>query len=87
MARYSSDYALLEYFAANGSITGNNTVKNLMHHLESAGEALANGNQAQFEAQLQAFANQVSGFSPKFVSAEAAAALVAEAELLLTGGG
>jgi hypothetical protein len=74
--------ALLEYFAANGAITGNNTFKNLMHHLESAGEALASGNQAQFEAQLQAFANQVMGFSPRFVTAEAAEALVTEAELL-----
>jgi uncharacterized protein len=74
--------ALLEYFAANGAITGNNTVKNLMHHLESAGEALASGNQAQFEAQLQAFANQVMGFSPRFITPEAAEALVTEAEML-----
>jgi hypothetical protein len=74
--------ALLEYFAETGAITGNNTLKNLMHHLESAGEALARGNRAQFEAQLQAFADQVMDFSPQFVTPEAAEALVTEAELL-----
>jgi predicted extracellular nuclease len=78
---------LLQYYADMGAITGNNTLKNLMGHLESAGAAQDKGNDAQFRAQLQAFANQVLGFSPKFVSEEAAAALVAEAELLLTGGG
>jgi len=76
---------LLQTYADTGAIMGNNTLKNLMGHLESAVEAQARGNQHEFEAQLQAFANQVSGFSPRFVSEEAAAALVAAAEALAGG--
>ena len=77
---------LLQYYADTGAITGNNTLKNLMGHLESARRAQAQGNQHEFEAQLHAFANQVMGFSPRFITGAAAEALVAEAEML-TGGG
>ena len=73
---------LLNYYAEAGAITGNNTLKNLMGHLDRAAGAQAKGNQSQFEAQLQAFANQVLGYSPGFVTPEAAEALSREANLL-----
>jgi hypothetical protein len=78
--------ALLQYFGDTGAITGNNTLKNLMGHLDSARRALDSGNQREFDAQLQAFANQVMGFSPKFITPEAAEALAAEAEALAAQG-
>jgi hypothetical protein len=77
---------LLQFYADTGEITGNNTLKNLRGHLQRAAEALAQGNAHEFEAQLRAFANQVMGFSPRFVSEEAAEALAAEADMLADGG-
>ncbi|HET7009740.1 MAG TPA: hypothetical protein VFI11_03100, partial [Anaerolineales bacterium] len=77
---------LLNYYADIGAITGNNTLANLMRHLEQAGDALGKSNGPEFRAQLQAFAHQVLGFSPQFVTPEAAEALAAEAERLAEGG-
>jgi predicted extracellular nuclease len=73
---------LLDFYANTGEIAGNNTLKNLRGHLDTARDALAEGNQSKYAAQLQAFANQVRGYSPQFVTPEAAEALAAEAELL-----
>jgi hypothetical protein len=75
--------ALLYYFDDNGMITGNNTTKVLLDHLEKAARFKENGKQSAYEAQLQAFMNQVQGKAPKFVTQEAANALSNEANLLL----
>jgi predicted extracellular nuclease len=76
--------ALLMYYDANGMITGNNTTKNLLDHLEKAASFKAAGKQSAYEAQLQAFKNQVQGKAPKFVTQEAADALSTETMLLLS---
>ncbi len=76
--------ALLMYYDANGMITGNNTTKNLLDHLEKAARFKAEGKQSAYEAQLQAFKNQVQGKAPKFVTQEAADALSTETMLLLS---
>ena len=69
--------ALLDHYCATGAITGKNTCEQLRHHLEQAGRV--------GDAQVRAFINQVQGKSPRFVTPAAAAALVAEAQLLLNG--
>jgi hypothetical protein len=76
--------ALLMYYDTNGMITGNNTTKNLLDHLEKAASFKAEGKQSAYEAQLQAFKNQVQGKAPNFVTQEAADALSTETMLLLT---
>ena len=74
--------ALLMYYDANGMITGNNTTKVLLDHLEKAARFKANGQQSAYDAQLQAFINQVQGKAPKFITQDAADALSNEAALL-----
>jgi uncharacterized protein len=76
--------ALVNYYVANGQITGNNTAKALLDHLDKAARFKADGQEAAYRAQLQAFINQVQGKVPKFVTQEAADSLVAEAALLLS---
>ncbi len=75
--------ALVNYYVDNGMITGNNTAKALMDHLDKAARFKANGQDAAYQAQLQAFINQVQGKAPKFVTQAAADALSAEAAALL----
>ena len=74
--------ALVEYYADNGMITGNNTLRILLDRLERARRFKAGGKQSAYEAQLQAFSNQVQGFAPKFITQTAADALSQEALLL-----
>ena len=76
--------ALVKYYDANGMITGNNTTKILLNHLEKAARFEANGKQSAYEAQLQAFMNQVQGKAPQFVTQEAANLLANETTLLLS---
>jgi predicted extracellular nuclease len=74
---------LLNHFADSGDITGNNTAKALLDHLEKAASYLASGKDAAAEAQLQAFINQTQGKAPQFVTQEAADVLSAVASALL----
>lgn len=76
-ATLSGLQALLSLYGANGAITGNNTVKQLQHHLEQSKKV--------GDAQLQSFINQVRGKTPRWITQAASDALVAEAELLLDG--
>jgi hypothetical protein len=75
---------LLNYYVADGQITGNNTAKALLDHLDKAARFKANGQDSAYRAQLQAFINQVQGKAPKFVTQAAADSLSAEAALLLS---
>jgi predicted extracellular nuclease len=83
VARFDGDVslerltALLDYFNANGAITGNNTYRQLRHHLEQAA-----AEPSAHDAQLGAFANQVRGKSPRWITPAAAAALAGDAERL-----
>ncbi len=70
--------ALLDYYATTGDVDPGATYRQLRHHLEQAAEE-----PDSFEDQLEAFANQVRGKSPKSVTPAAAAALTAEAARLL----
>jgi hypothetical protein len=74
--------ALTQFFADAGMIQGNNTLRILLDRLARAREDLAAGRHAAYLAQLQAFANQVNGFTPQFITEEAGNALATEAELL-----
>lgn len=76
--------ALLNYYVDQGAITGNNTASALLDHLDKAARFKADGQNAAYRAQLQAFINQVQGKAPKFVTQEAADALSAEASALLS---
>jgi len=71
--------ALLGYYAEIGQITGKNTLKALQDHLDKAARFQASGKDAAYQAQLQAFANQVQGKAPQFVTQTAADALASEA--------
>ncbi len=75
---------LVMYYDANGMITGNNTARILLDRLDRAAEFKANGQQSAYEAQLQAFINQVQGKAPRFITQEAADSLSYEASLLLS---
>jgi predicted extracellular nuclease len=79
--------ALLNAFIAAGDITGNNTAVILQDRLDRASQFKEAGQTSAYLAQLQAFANQVLGFTPKFITAEAGAALADEADLLRSLGG
>ncbi len=74
---------LVMYYADMGMITGNKTEKILLDRLERARRYLENGKTAAYEAQLQAFSNQVQGFAPKFIDQDAADILSYYAWLLM----
>jgi hypothetical protein len=74
--------ALTRYFADAGLITGENTLEILLGRLARAREDLAAGRHAAYLAQLQAFANQVIGFTPRFITVEVRNVLATEAKLL-----
>jgi hypothetical protein len=84
VARFDGDVslerltALLDYFEAAGAITGKNTYRQLRNHLENAAQA-----PEAYRAQIQAFANQTAGKSPRFVTAAVADTLIAEGNRLL----
>jgi len=86
VARFDGDVtldrlvALFEYFNDNGAIKGNNTYEQLRHHLHQAA-----AKDETYRSHLQAFANQTAGKAPRFVTQEAADALVAEANRLIGG--
>ena len=69
--------ALLDYFNDQGAITGTNTYEQLRRHLDKAGES-----EETLRSQLQAFANQVRGKAPAWVTPAAADALAGEATRL-----
>jgi hypothetical protein len=86
VARFAGDVtldrlvALFEYFNAQGAIKGQNTYEQLKGHLDRAARK-----DETYRSQLQAFANQVAGKAPRFVTQAAADALVAEANRLIDG--
>ena len=67
--------ALLAYYCESGAITGSNTCAQLQNHLDRLRKA--------GDDQLWAFIGQVRDKTPRFITPTAAAALIAEAELLL----
>ncbi|MFN2197635.1 MAG: ExeM/NucH family extracellular endonuclease, partial [Anaerolineales bacterium] len=73
---------IVSYYAEIGEITGRNTALILLKHLDQAVFLRDSGVTAGYRAQLQAFANQVVGFTPRFVTPEASAVLVRESWLL-----
>jgi uncharacterized protein len=83
VARFDGDVslerlvALLDYFDEAGEIRGNNTYEQLKDHLDKA--AAGDGT---YRSQLQAFANQVEGKSPRWIAPAVAAALAGEATRL-----
>jgi predicted extracellular nuclease len=78
---------LLAAFIASGDITGNNTARILQDRIDRARGFKESGQTAAYLAQLQAFANQVLGFTPQFITDAAGAALAEEADLLRELGG
>lgn len=74
--------ALVYYFAENGMITGNNTVKILIDRLERARKFQEKGQMSAYDSQLAAFVNQVQGFTPRFITLDSASALIKETEFL-----
>ena len=78
---------LLTTFIESGDISGNNTARILQDRLDRASGFKESGQTSAYLAQLQAFANQVLGFTPKFITEEAGAALAEEADLLRSLGG
>jgi hypothetical protein len=73
---------LVQQYADDGQITGNNTTRILLDRLERARHFQQNGQEAAYKAQLLAFVNQVQGFAPRFITQVAADALAQEATLL-----
>jgi predicted extracellular nuclease len=73
---------LVQQYADDGQITGNNTTRILLDRLERARRFQQNGQEAAYKAQLLAFVNQVQGFAPRFITQVAADALAQEATLL-----
>jgi len=78
---------LLTTFIESGDISGNNTARILQDRLDRALGYKDSGLTSAYLAQLQAFANQVLGFTPQFITEEAGAALAEEADLLRSLGG
>jgi hypothetical protein len=74
--------ALVMRYYENGEITGRQTAHILLMHLKQARFLRDKGVVPGYQAQLQAFANQVEGFTPQFITPEASAVLVNEAWLL-----
>jgi hypothetical protein len=75
---------LVLYYQASGDITGPRTAQVLLNRLARAQNFLNQGKIAAYKAQLQAFINQVEGFTPKFITPTASDALVEETALLLS---
>ena len=75
--------ALVNYYDANGAITGNNTTKNLIDRLERARRYFERGQMSAYRDQLQAFIDQVQDFTPQFITPAASSALVQETSILL----
>jgi len=75
---------LVQLYTDNGQITGNNTEKALLDHLEKAARFMANGQEDAYRSQLQAFIDQVYDKTPEFITEEAADALVRVTQLLLS---
>ncbi len=73
---------LVNYYAANGQITGNNTAQILLDRLEKARSFQNAGKQAAYKAQLAAFILQVQAFAPRKMTQSAANALTREAGVL-----
>ena len=69
--------ALLALYCENGAITGNNTCEQLQSHLDRVPNV--------GDDQLLAFIGQVRDKTPRFITQQAADALVAEVLLLLNG--
>jgi hypothetical protein len=74
--------ALLDYYVQQGLVDGT-TAGQLRQHLDQATAKLAQGNVAAYRSQLQAFVDQVRDKTPQSVDPDAAAQLIAEAQLLL----
>ena len=74
---------LVNYFTAAGAITGGKD-SILLDRLARAERFYENGQTQAYRSQLQAFVNQVQGFTPRFITVNASNALVQETQLLLT---
>ena len=76
---------LLEEFVDSGDVSGNQTAKNLRATLNRARRFRDQQKTDAYRSQVQAFIDHVLDYTPQFVTAEASALLVAEAELLRDG--
>ncbi|HYN64298.1 MAG TPA: hypothetical protein VES36_06800, partial [Candidatus Limnocylindrales bacterium] len=74
-------WSLMDQVLADGGMAGSKADL-LTDRLERIDRFMASGHDAAAAAQLQAFANQAMGLSPRWISAEAAAALADEADAL-----
>ncbi|HET7367866.1 MAG TPA: lamin tail domain-containing protein [Gaiella sp.] len=74
--------ALLDYYVQQGLVDAT-TADQLRKRLDQATAKLAQGNVAAYRSQLQAFVDQVRDKTPQSVAPDAAAQLIAEAQLLL----
>lgn len=76
--------ALVEAMVGDGRVAADKA-KLLERRLDRVADAMADGRGADAAAQLRAFANQVQGLAPRWISPESADLLVAEAALLAGG--
>ncbi|MGW8319699.1 MAG: FIMAH domain-containing protein, partial [Candidatus Promineifilaceae bacterium] len=70
------------YYDATGQISGNRITTILLNRLDRADLYWQEGKLRAYDAQLQAFINQVQGFAPVQIDQVAADALAHEAMLL-----
>jgi hypothetical protein len=75
--------SLVQQYADEGRITGNNTAKALLDHLEKAAQYKEQGKDDAYRSQLQAFIDQVKDKTPQFMTQETSDALVGVAMDLL----
>jgi uncharacterized protein len=75
---------LLLYFDAMGDITGRNTTRILLNHLQLAAELYEKGIYEGYADQVMAFINQVADFTPRFITPAASQALQNEGWYLLS---
>jgi hypothetical protein len=76
--------ALVNYYDANGAITGRFTTRILINQLERARRFQQEGKIIAYKAQLVVFAALVEGFAPHFITRPAADALKHETRLLIS---
>ena len=74
---------LLYYFEMRGDITGINTFKNLLQHLEKAQRFCDQDQMQACASQIKTFSLQAQGYAPQYVTQDAADALSGEAWMIL----
>jgi hypothetical protein len=73
---------MVDGFVADGSVNASKAFL-VTDRLDRAAADFAGGRRDAYRAQLQAFENQVAGLSPRWITRDAASALVAQAEVAL----